>query len=246
MSDRVDQAPALTSLADDVAATRRVLATHDGPTILVAHSLRGLTADEARRRIGRDLHDGAQQALIHTVITLRLARQELGDRGGPAVQLVDEALEHAERATVELRELAHGILPEALTCGGLRAAIDTLTSHVRLPVSLDVTAERLSAALEATAYFIVSEALTNVVKHASAGRAEVTAFVDGGALHLEVRDDGVGGARIAGTSGLLGLYDRATAMNGELNVESPPGGGTVVAVTLPIPRSVKAGVPDAG
>ena len=124
-------------------------------------------ADEARRRIQRDLHDGAQQRLVSTMMALKLARQELGDATGPAVELVDEALEHAEGASGELRELAHGILPAALSRGGLRAGIDALVSRVHLPVSVDVTAEALPAALEATAYFIVAEALTNAVRHAA-------------------------------------------------------------------------------
>jgi signal transduction histidine kinase len=195
------------------------------------------TADETRRRLERDLHDGAQQRLVHTVITLKLAQRALADGDGPAAALVDESLEHAERAMEQLRDLAHGILPAALNRGGLRAGIETLVSRVRLPLSVEVTAERLPPALEATAYFIVAEALTNVVKHAQAHRAEVTASLDDGALHVEVRDDGVGGARLEGSSGLLGLEDRAAALDGELHVESPPGGGTVVTATLPVPAS---------
>jgi signal transduction histidine kinase len=191
------------------------------------------TADETRRRIERDLHDGAQQSLVHTVITLKLARRELGDAGGPAVELVEDALGHAERANEELRDLAHGILPATLT-RGLGAAIETLVSRVRLPVAMDVTAERVAPELEATAYFVVAEALTNTVKHARASSARVTASVGDGALHVEVSDDGVGGARTDGRSGLLGLYDRVAAMNGELRVDSPPGGGTTVAATLPL------------
>jgi signal transduction histidine kinase len=108
---------------------------------------------------------------------------------------------------------------------------------VRLPVSVDVTAERLPPALEATAYFIVAEALTNVVKHADARSAQVKAFVDDAALHVEVRDDGVGGARIDGRSGLLGLHDRTAAVNGELTIDSVPGHGTTIAATLPLPRT---------
>jgi signal transduction histidine kinase len=194
------------------------------------------TADETRRRIERDLHDGAQQRLIHTVITLKLARQALGDADGPGIAYVGEALEQAERATAELRELAHGILPGALN-RGLRAGIESLISRVRLSVSVDVTAERLPPRLEATAYFIVAEALTNVVKHAGAGSARIMAVVDSGALCVEVRDDGVGGARLEGSSGLLGLHDRAAAIGGELRVESPQGAGTIVAARLPIPKS---------
>jgi signal transduction histidine kinase len=191
------------------------------------------TADETRRRLERDLHDGAQQRLVHTVITLKLARRALGD--GPATELVDEALDHAERATAELRDLAHGILPASLS-RGLRAGIETLVSRVRLPVSVDVTGERLPRALEATAYFIVAEALTNVVKHAGASRAQVSAHVDDGALRVEVRDDGVGGAGLDGSSGLLGIQDRAAAMTGELVVDSPKGHGTTIVATLPLPE----------
>ncbi|MCW3066889.1 MAG: hypothetical protein JWN32_4061 [Solirubrobacterales bacterium] len=199
-----------------------------------------VTADETRRRIERDLHDGAQQRLVHAVVTLKLAKQTLQNGGGSAAELVDEALEHAELATNELRELVHGILPAALSRGGLRAGVATLLSRIPLEVSSDVTSERLAPVLEATAYFIVSEALTNVVKHAGASRAEVKAVVEGGALHVEVRDDGAGGARLDGSSGLLGLYDRAAAVDGELTVESPPNGGTVVAATLPISANDRA------
>jgi signal transduction histidine kinase len=191
--------------------------------------------DEARRRIQRDLHDGAQQSLVSVVIALKLARRALGDAPPPAVELLDEALADAESATGELRELAHGILPAALSSGGLRAGIQALVARVHLPVSVDVTAERLPAALEANAYFIVAEALTNAVKHAHASSAHIAAAVHGGNLWLEVRDDGVGGAPTDRGSGLLGLRDRAAAMNGELRIESPPFEGTVVTATLPIP-----------
>jgi signal transduction histidine kinase len=202
---------------------------------LAASRSRIVTAfDEARRRLVRDLHDGAQQRLVHAVITLKLARRALDDTSGRAVELVSEALDQAERANAELRDLAHGILPSALTSGGLRPGVETLVSRVRLPVSVEVSDERLPPGLEAAAYFIVAEALTNTVKHARAGRAAVTAVVDDGLLRLEVRDDGVGGARTEGSSGLLGLRDRAAALNGTLEVNSPPGGGTVVAATLPI------------
>jgi signal transduction histidine kinase len=192
------------------------------------------TADETRRRIERDLHDGAQQQLVHTVITLKLAQRALGDREDPATGLVDEALGHAERATAELRDLAHGILPPSLS-RGLLGGIESLVSRVRVPVSIDVTDERLPQALEATAYFIVAEALTNVVKHAGAGTARITAHVHDGALRVEVHDDGAGGAHVDGSSGLLGLHDRAAALNGELTVESPPGRGTTIVATLPVP-----------
>jgi signal transduction histidine kinase len=193
-------------------------------------------ADETRSRIERDLHDGAQQSLVHAVITMKLARRALAEGNTETPKLVDESLGHAERANSELRELAHGILPAVLRRGGLRAGVEALVSRVALPVSVRVPAERLPPALEATAYFIVAEALTNVVKHARARRAEVSATVGGDQLQLEVRDDGVGGAKVEGSSGLLGLRDRAAALGGTLAVESPPGRGTVIAATLPVPQ----------
>jgi signal transduction histidine kinase len=200
-------------------------------------------ADEARRRIQRDLHDGAQQRLVTAVMTLKMARQALQEGPEPAavdgsrsaVELLDQALVHAEGANRDLRELAHGILPAALSHGGLRGAIDALVSRVHLPVSSEVTGERLPASLEAAAYFIVAEALTNTVRHAQAETAQIVALVDAGVLRLMVRDDGVGGAPPDGGSGLLGLRDRAAALGGQVQVESPPGEGTVVAATLPIP-----------
>ncbi|MEA2303961.1 MAG: hypothetical protein QOH43_1241 [Solirubrobacteraceae bacterium] len=218
-----------------------VIANAESRAELAASRARAVAAaDEARRRIQRDLHDGAQQRLVNTVITLKMARQELGDGPAPVVELLDEALANAQAASGELRELVHGILPVALSRGGLRAGIDELVSGVRLPVSVDVALERLPVALEATAYFIVAEALTNVIRHARAASAHIAAVVDRGVLRLEVRDDGVGGARCGPSSGLLGIRDRAAALNGALQVESPPGGGTVVTATLPIPEAKAA------
>ena len=190
-------------------------------------------ADAERRRVARDLHDGAQQRLVHTVLTLTLAREALqnGKDDGPA--LVTEALDSAQQATDELRELAHGILPGVLTHGGLRAAVEALASRMRVPVENGVAVGRLPAALEATAYFVVAEALTNVAKHARAGHAEVTARIAHGTLAVQVRDDGVGGARPDG-SGLVGLADRLAALDGRLRVESPVDGGTLIAAAIPV------------
>jgi signal transduction histidine kinase len=188
--------------------------------------------DDERRRVVRDLHDGAQQRLVHTVVTLKLARRALENDGSDAPQLVTEALRHSEEATDELRELAHGILPSVLTRGGLRAGVDALASRVPVPVEVGVSVDRLPPAVEATAYFIVAEALTNVAKHAHAHRAEVTARVEDGTLQVEVRDDGVGGAQPGG-SGLVGLGDRVAVLDGSLRVESPAAGGTLIAAALP-------------
>jgi signal transduction histidine kinase len=192
-------------------------------------------ADEARRRIRRDLHDGAQQRLVHAVITLKLARKSLDESDPGTGELLDEGLEHTESANFALRELSHGILPSVLTRGGLRAGVDSLVSRMSLPVSIDIEEERFAPGIEATAYFVVSEALTNVVKHAAAGRAEVSAERSAGVLRIEIRDDGQGGASPGGGSGLVGLRDRVSALEGSLSIESPPGGGTRVVVTLPLP-----------
>jgi signal transduction histidine kinase len=188
--------------------------------------------DEERRRVVRDLHDGAQQRLIHTVITLKLARRAL-ERAEEAVPLVTEALEQAENATEELRELAHGILPAVLTRGGLPAGVEALASRMPIPVDLDVAVDRLPTAVEATAYFVVAEALTNVAKHARARAAAVTVREDGEMLEVEVVDNGIGGARPDGT-GLVGLADRVATVAGDLVVETPLCGGTRVFATIPL------------
>ena len=182
----------------------------------------------------RDLHDGAQQRLVHIVVTLKLASEQLADQD-PARELVEEALEQAQRATDEVRELAHGILPAALVRGGLRSGVAALASRITLPVSVAVPAIRLPGEAEATAYFVVAEALTNVVKHARADQAWVTIAVQPGWLMVEVRDDGVGGAVREGT-GLLGMEDRLAALDGRLTVKSPPGGGTQTVNSSPSSR----------
>jgi signal transduction histidine kinase len=190
------------------------------------------TVDE-RRRVARDLHDGAQQRLVHTVITLKQAQHALRNEKADAGERLAEGLEHAQRALLELRELAHGILPAALTNGGLDAGVDALASRMPIAVENRVTVGRLPAAVEATAYFVVAEALTNVAKHARARRATVTAGVADGSLRVGVRDDGVGGARPDG-SGLLGLADRVAALGGQLQVEGPADGGTFVVAAIPL------------
>jgi signal transduction histidine kinase len=191
-------------------------------------------ADNERRRVVRDLHDGAQQRMVHTVVMLRLAQQAIEQGEADVGALVDEALEQAQQSTQDLRDLAHGILPAVLTRGGLRAAVGTVVARITLPVELDVPLDRFPAEIEATAYFIVAEALTNVVKHAGATHAEVRACLEDGRLLVEVRDDGAGGADARG-HGLVGVRDRASALGGTLTIESPEGGGTLVAAALPLP-----------
>jgi len=191
-------------------------------------------SDETRRQIERDLHDGAQQRLTHTVITLKMARRALATGDDDAPGLVGEALAHAEQATVELRELVHGILPPVLTRGGLRPAVESLTNRMPVPVEVTLPVDRLPPPVEATAYFVVAEALTNVVKHSGARHATVDARLDDGHLQLQVRDDGIGGARPEG-GGFVGLADRLAVLDGRLRVESPTDGGTLVAADIPVP-----------
>jgi signal transduction histidine kinase len=214
------------------------IANADSRDQLTASRARLLTeGDEARRRVVRDLHRGAQQQFVQIILTLKLAQQALREEdGGKAESLIGEALEHAERGTAELGELAHGILPAALTRGGLRAGVAAVVRRLDLPVEVDVPAERFPAEIEASAYLIVAEALTNVVKHSRAGRAEIRASVEDGMLHVEVRDDGIGGADPNG-HGLLGIGDRVTALGGRLKIESPPSGGTLLAAKLPLSAS---------
>jgi len=193
-------------------------------------------ADEERRRVVRDLHDGAQQRLMHIVVTLKLAARALDRGDGSPDQLVQEALASAQQATDELRELAHGILPSILTDGGLRAGVRALASRMPVPVSMDVIDGRLPVAVEATAYFTVAEALTNVVKHAHADGATVRAHVADDHLQVDVTDDGIGGARMDG-SGLIGLRDRLAALDGTLHVRSGPADGTQITALIPLPAA---------
>jgi signal transduction histidine kinase len=201
---------------------------------LTASRARLLTeADAARRRIVRDLHDGAQQRLVHTAITLGLAEREFERDNGAAKALIAEAVGHVQAANEALRELAHGIMPADLARGGLRGGIDAVVERLDLAVTVDVPRERFPAEIEASAYFVVAEALTNIVKHARAESAAVSAVIDAGMLRVEVRDDGIGGAEPSGP-GLVGINDRVTALGGRFSVESPAGGGTVLTATLPI------------
>jgi PAS domain S-box-containing protein len=211
------------------------IANADAQAELIASRARIVaSADDARRRIVRDLHDAAQQRLVHTIITLKLAERAHNAGDSEALgELVGEALDHAEHANTELRELVYGILPNVLTRGGLAAVVGELTRRMRIPVGVNVTTERLPAEIEATAYFVIAEALTNVTKHSGADSAQVSAEFQDGTLKLEVCDDGAGGARADG-SGLRGVADRVVALGGRLRVESPEGGGTRVCATLPL------------
>jgi signal transduction histidine kinase len=206
------------------------LANTDAREQLAASRARILEAgDEERRRLGRDLHDGAQQRLVGAIISLQLAQKRWERDPERAREHVDDALGDAQAAIGELRELAAGIHPSVLTDRGLAAALETLASRSPVPVELDADLDgRLPLPVETTAYFVVAEALTNVGKYARASRASVGVRVAGEQLEIEVLDDGVGGADASAGTGLLGLADRVSALRGTFEVTSPPGRGTRV------------------
>jgi signal transduction histidine kinase len=187
-----------------------------------------------RRRIERDLHDGAQQRLVALAMDLGMAREKFAGDPQAARTLLDEAHDEAKRALAELRNLARGIHPAVLTDRGLDAAVSALAARSPVPVEVDIDLhDRPPGAIESTAYFVVAEALANVAKHAAATHAQVRITKEGGRLVVEVRDDGVGGADPAGGSGLTGLADRVASIDGRLTVASPQGGPTVVRTELP-------------
>src|SRR6266487_3019028 len=190
--------------------------------------------DAERRRIERDLHDGAQQRLVSLAMNLGMARERFAGDPQAARTLLDEAHDEAKRALAELRDLARGIHPAVLADRGLDAAISALAARSPVPVEVGVDLrDRPPGAIESTAYFVVAEALANVAKHAAATHAQVRITKQGGRLVVEVRDDGVGGADPAGGSGLAGLADRVASIDGRLTVASPQGGPTVVRAELP-------------
>jgi signal transduction histidine kinase len=191
-------------------------------------------ADEARRRIERDLHDGAQSRLLAVGLELKVIQAELARDPELAAQRLAVAREELQRATTELRELARGIHPAVLTELGLVPALRTLIRRVPLAVKLCYDGEaRLPRPVEATGYFLAAEGLANVVRHAGATRAELRVQHDDGALVVSLRDDGAGGADPEGGSGLCGIADRLAALGGRLEVDSPPGGGTLLRGVIP-------------
>jgi signal transduction histidine kinase len=191
-----------------------------------------------RRRLERDLHDGAQQRLVALSLQLGLARRKLDGSPEAAGEMLEAAREELGQALEELRELARGIHPAILTDRGLPAALRALADRTPLPVELDALPdERLPAPVEAAAYFVVAESLTNVARYAAATRASVRVARDDGYVAVEVQDDGVGGADPASGTGLRGLTDRLAALDGRLQVISPPGEGTLIRADIPCASS---------
>jgi signal transduction histidine kinase len=193
--------------------------------------------DEERRRIERDLHDGAQQRLLRLAMALEVAESRLGNEHDPALRTsLEVAGEELQAALRELRELAQGIHPAVLTQRGLGAALFSLAETATVPVVVEAVPDTaVPVAVATAAFFIVSESLVNVAKHADASRVTVCARVVDGVLRLEVMDDGRGGADVVGGSGLRGLADRVEALGGAFSVDSSADRGTVIAATIPLP-----------
>jgi len=240
-SELLDQRP----LLDAVAAAARLALENARLQAALAAQLEEVRASRARivqagleerRRVERDLHDGAQQRLLALSLTIAMISDKLA--AGPGTdpdltRLAGTACGEISAAIGELRELGRGLHPAVLTNEGLAAAVETLAALAPLPVTTRILPARYPPAVEATAYFVISEALANVARHAQASKAEITACGDGGRLAVEIRDDGIGGAPARGGSGLTGLADRVAALGGRLTITSPPGGGTTIRADLP-------------
>jgi signal transduction histidine kinase len=193
------------------------------------------TADETRRRIERDLHDGAQQRLVSLGLQLQGARAALPPGIGEVAAELDGVARGLTSTLEELREYARGIHPAILSESGLALALKAVARRSAVPVVLDVrTTRRLPEPIEVGVYYVVSEALANVSKHAEASRATVDVQSIDGVVRASVRDDGIGGAAFLPGSGLVGLKDRVEALGGRMALESPPGAGTCVAVEVPV------------
>jgi signal transduction histidine kinase len=215
------------------------IANAEAQAALAASRARIVTAaDEARRRIERDLHDGAQQRLVALGLRLRELRAAAPPGDGELARGLDEVAAGLNAALEELREIARGIHPAVLADGGLRPALKALARRSTVPVTLRVQVTgRLPAPVEIAAYYVVSEALTNMAKHADAHAADVEVVAGEGILRVCVRDDGCGGAVLGDGSGLVGLMDRVEAFNGQVTLHSPPGKGTTLEARIPVQRS---------
>jgi PAS domain S-box-containing protein len=192
-------------------------------------------ADEARRRIERDLHDGAQQSFVCALMTLRGGLRRLSDDPRSAAELLQATQDHLERGLQDLRELAHGIHPSLLTARGLAPALGELATRVPVPVTVvDELGERLPLDAEAALYFSAAEAVTNAAKHAQPSEVRLLIGRRNGTAFVEVRDDGIGGASLEHGSGMRGLLDRLATLGGTIRITSPAGAGTTLVAEVPL------------
>lgn len=231
-------------LAEFTALAATAIANAESQEQLIASRARIVAAaDHTRRRIERDLHDGAQQRLVSLALELRAARAEVPTGAGSLGERLDHVAGQLVEALDELREIARGIHPAVLAQNGLRPALKALARRSAVPVRLRVDVEgRLPEQLEVAAYYVVSEALTNAAKHASASVVDVDVTEAGGVLQVRIADDGRGGARLDRGSGLVGLHDRVEALGGRLRLGSPLSGGTTLQAELPLgPERALAG-----
>lgn len=217
----------------DLAATAIAAATTRAE-LLASRARIVAAADDARRRIERDLHDGVQQHLVALGLQVHTAMDQLTGLDGLAAVLSDVA-SGLIAVLEELREISHGIHPAILSSGGLRAALKALARRAALPVTLDVAIEaNIPETVEVAAYYVTAEALANAAKHAQASEIMVRARTAAENLYLSIRDNGIGGADSAQGSGIIGLKDRVDALGGKMTVNSPVGSGTVTDVTIPL------------
>jgi signal transduction histidine kinase len=228
---------------DDDVAAMRIFASRTAAELERRHQAAALrrsrarvieAADSERRRVGRNLHDGAQQRLLAVANLLKLAQRQL-ERGDEAADVLRLAGDELDEAQAELRGLARGLHPVALAERGLRSALESLTAGCAMPVTLDVSAQELPQQIELAAYFIVSESLTNANKYAGASAVEIRVAREAQTVLVEIVDNGGGGADPESGTGLRGLADRIEALGGWLDVDSPPGTGTRISAHLPLP-----------
>jgi signal transduction histidine kinase len=192
-------------------------------------------ADETRRRIERDLHDGAQQRLVSLGLQLRLAEDSVPAELRDVRERLSGVVSGLTAVSLDLQQISRGIHPAILSDGGLGPALKTLAGRCPIPVSIDVAVEgRLPGPVEIAAYYVVAEALTNAAKYALASVVNVCAEVKGATLFVSIQDDGIGGANSRKGSGLIGLNDRVEALGGHMNITSPPGSGTSLHITIPV------------
>ena len=222
-------------LSDFAELVAQALANADAHDKLAASRARIVDAGDAeRRRLERNLHDGAQQRLVSLALQLRITQSALERRPGDVLGLLVEAQAELARALDELRELARGIHPAILTDRGLGPALEAIFSRAPLPVELtELPESRLPGPVEAAVYYVVAETVTNIAKHARAGSATVSVRLVSETAHVVISDDGIGGADPARGSGLRGLADRIEALDGGLRIESPPDGGTRIEAQIP-------------